>query len=69
MCDDIFRIDVAHTNFHVKCNPTRADDSEKFQLFRNGLHAIAQQQVESRRRTLRRYQERRRIRINHQFRR
>ena len=67
--DDFFQAGVALTNFHIKSHPLRAQDNEKFTRFRNRLAHIANENVQSRRRVLSRYQERRRVRLNQQFRR
>lgn len=67
--DDFFRAATALTNFHIKSHPLRAEDRDKFSRIRNRLTHIANQSVENRRRVLARYQERRRVRLNQEFRR
>ena len=67
--DDFFRLAAALTNFHVKNHPLRAQDGDKYAQMRNRLAHIANQGIENRRRVLARYQERRRVRLNQEFRR
>ncbi len=66
---DFFRLAAALTNFHVKNHPLRAQDGDKYAQMRNRLAHIANQGIENRRRVLSRYQERRRVRLNQEFRR
>ena len=66
---DFFRIAVALTNFHIESHPLGQQDGDKYVQLRNRLHHIANETIENRRRVLSRYQERRRRRLNQQFRR
>ena len=66
--DDYFRLGVALTNCHIKWQPLRAADQERFTRIRNRMHQIAEIAIEKRRRVLQRYRERRKQRVNHRFR-
>ena len=67
--DGFFRVADALTNFHIKSHPLWQQDGDKYVELRNRLHHIANETIENRRRVLSRYQERRRRRLNQQFRR
>ena len=66
--DDYFRLGAALTNCHIKYQPLRATDQERFTRVRNRMHQIAETAIDKRRRVLQRYRERRRQRVNHRFR-
>ena len=66
--DEYFRLGVAWTNFHIKYQPLRATDQERFTRIRNRMHQIAETAIDKRRRVLQRYREWHRQRVNHAFR-
>ena len=67
--DDLFRIVVVLTNAHVTDLPLRAEEDDKFNHVRNRYAHIAEEGNRKRSATVQLYRERRRIRLNHQFRR
>lgn len=66
--DIVFRFCVALTNLHIRWHPLREEDYERFQRIKNRHLQIGVQQVEKRKRTLERYRQKRRRRMDVQFR-
>ena len=63
-----FEAGVALTNIQIKLHPLQAQNNEKFTRFPNRLANIANENVQNRRRVLASYRDRRRVRLNQQFR-
>lgn len=66
--DEFFSLSVSFTNFHIKWMPLRAVGRQNFQRLRNQMCHISNEQIEKKRSVLKRYLERRRDRLNRQFR-
>ena len=66
--DNIFRLCLALTNWHVRNHPLRRDDFNRFQRIRNRLYEIGTESALKRKRTLERYRAKRRRRMDIQFR-
>ena len=67
--DDFFKLGVALTNAHIKNFPLRAEDQEMSNRMKNRLRHIAHQAQQRRTAALQRYRNRRRERLDSQFRR
>ena len=66
--DNIFRLCVRLTNFHLHKHPLRAEDSTVLKKMKNRRYHIATTQIQKRRQVQRRYCEKRRRRVEMQFR-
>lgn len=66
--DDFFRMGLALTNFHIRWYPLRESDAQHFTKLQNRMSSIADSVIQRRRRVLQRSRERRRARLNRQFR-
>jgi len=66
--DSIFSLRLSLTNFHIKFNPLRAEDCERYQLVKKRLYAIGEETIGKRKRTQQRYRQRRKQRMEMQFR-
>lgn len=66
--DDIFKICVGLSNFHIRLHPLRHDDSAKYNMHRNRLLSIGEDISRKRKQVQERYREKRRRRLELQFR-
>ena len=66
--DSIFRLCLGLTNFHVHKHPLRAEVSTVLKTMKNRRYHIATTQIQKRRQLQRRYREKRRRRVEMQFR-
>ena len=66
--DSIFRLCVGLTNFHLHKKPLRDEDSKILRTMKNRRYHIATSQIQKRRQVQRPYREKRRRRVEMQFR-
>lgn len=66
--DAYFKLCAGFTNMHINWHPLRTEDVDRFRRLRNRLDDIGASRIEKRRRVQERYRQRRRARVNLQFR-
>ena len=66
-CDSIFSLCVGLTNFHLHNHPLRAEDSRLLKTMKNRQYHIATTQIQKRRQVQRSYREKRRRKVEMQF--
>ena len=66
--DSIFRLCVGLTNFHIHKHPLREEDTLVLRTMKNRRYHIATTQIQKRRQVQRTYREKRRRRVEMQFR-